>query len=117
MHGLHHTIGPEKGKGIHFFHAFTGCDVVSGICGKGKKSACQTWNVYPKASHVFTKISQYPPTVGDDDLETLETFVVTMYDRCSTAAGVDEARLDIFTRKQRPYKAIPPTQAALLQHA
>ena len=39
-----------------------------------------------------------------------------MHDRSSTADGVDDARLDMFDRKQRPYEAIPPTQAALLQH-
>ena len=39
-----------------------------------------------------------------------------MYDRYSTAATVDEARLDMFARKQRPYESIPPTRAALLQH-
>ena len=48
----------------------------------------------------------------DDDLETPEKFVVTMYDRSSTAAGVDDAILNMFARKQRPYEAIPPTRAA-----
>ena len=51
------------------------------------------------------------------DLKTLEIFVVTMYDRSSTAAGVDDARLYLFVRKQGTYEAIPPTRAALLQHA
>jgi len=39
-----------------------------------------------------------------------------MYDRSSTAEGVDDARLDMFARKQRPHEAIPPTRGALLQH-
>jgi len=117
VHDLQNSIGPEKSKGILFFHAFTGCDVVSGFRGKGKKSAWQTWDVCPEASDVFIKLSQYPPTVDDDDLKTLEKFVVTMYDRSSTATGVDDARLDLFARKQGTYEAIPPTQAALLQHA
>ena len=42
--------------------------------------------------------------------------MVLMYDRSSTAVSVDEARLDMFARKQRSYEAIPPTRAALLQH-
>lgn len=42
--------------------------------------------------------------------------VILMYGRSSTAATVDEARLDMFARKQRSYEAIPPTRAALLQH-
>ena len=47
-------------------------------------------------------------------ISILEKFVVLMYDRSSTAVSV--ARLDMFARKQRPYEAIPPTRAALLQH-
>ena len=83
---------------------------------KEKKSAWQTWDVCDEASDVFTRLSQYPPTVDDDDLTTLEKFVVMMYDRSSTARVVDDARLDMFARKQRPYEAIPPTRAALHQY-
>ncbi len=36
--------------------------------------------------------------------------------KSSTATGVNNARLDMFARKQRPYQAIPPTRSALLQH-
>ena len=36
---------------------------------------------------------------------TLEKFVTMMYDRSSTAEGVDNAKLDMFARKQRTYKA------------
>ena len=38
IHDISHSIGPEKSKGLLFFHAFTGCDV-SAFHGKGKKSA------------------------------------------------------------------------------
>ena len=38
-HELYRSIGPEKGRGITLFHAFTVCDVVSAYRGKGKKSA------------------------------------------------------------------------------
>ena len=36
VHDVVSSIGPEKVGGILFFHAFTGCDVVSGFRGKGK---------------------------------------------------------------------------------
>jgi len=35
----------------------------------------------------------------------------------SIGAGIDDARLDMFARKQIPYKTVPPTLAALIQHA
>ena len=75
-----------------------------------------TWDAYTEVSDVFAKHSQYPLTVDDEDLQILGKFVVIMYDRSSTAEGVDDARLDMFVRKQRPYEAIPPTRGALLQH-
>ncbi len=117
IHYIVSTIGPQKASGILFFHAFSGCDVVSAFRGKGKKSAWLTWNVCNEVSNVFKQLSKYPPTVGDDDLEMLEKFVVIMYDRSSTAIYVNDARLELFARKQRSYKAIPPTRAALLEHS
>lgn len=39
VHDLCLSIGLKKTGGILFFHAFTGCDVVSAFHGKGKKSA------------------------------------------------------------------------------
>ena len=115
-HELYRSIGPEKGSGITFVHAFTGCHVVSALRGKGKKCAWQTWEMCPEASDVFARLSQYQPTVNYNEMDILEKFVVIMYDRSSTATGVNNARLDMFARKQRPYQAIPPTRSALLQH-
>lgn len=96
VHDLCQCIGRERRRGILFFHAFTGCDVVSAFRGKGKKTAWQTWGVFDEASEVFTKLSHYPPRIDDSDLKTLERFVVMMSDKSSEAAGVDDARLDLF---------------------
>ena len=67
-------------------------------------------------SPVFKKLSQYPPVVERADLSILEKFVVVMYDKHSATYSVDEARLNLFARKQRSYDAIPPTRASLVQH-
>ena len=117
VHEVVSAIGPEKASGILYFHAFTGCDVVSSFHGKGKKSAWLTWEVCDEVSKTFTKLSNCPTEVSEDDLQKLENFVVVMYDRSSAATGVDEARLNLFARKQRSYDAIPPTSAALMEHA
>ena len=103
IHDIVSAIGPEKTSGILFFHAFTGCDIVSAFRGKGKKSAWQTWNVCNDASSVFKKRSTYPPTVGDEDIENLEKFVIAKYDRSSTATCVNDTWLKLFARKQRSY--------------
>ena len=116
VHDVCREIGLEKSKGIPFFHAFTGCDVASASRGKGKKAAWQTWNVYPEASPVFTKLSMHPPVIDDEEQKVLEKFVITMFDRSSHATDIDAVRLDMFARKQRSYDTIPPTRAALFQH-
>ena len=74
-------------------------------------------NVFDDVSETFTNLSQHPTLIRDLDLQKLERFVVLMYDRSSATTGVDEARLDLFAHKQRPYNSIPPTQAALREHA
>ena len=51
-----------------------------------------------------------------EDLQIIEEFVVLMYDRSSSYKDVNEARLDLFARKQRAYDCIPPTRAALREH-
>jgi hypothetical protein len=77
-----------------FFHAFTGCVVVSAVPWKGKEVCmANIWGVCPEASDVFTKRSQYPPTVEDSDIKVLEKFVVTMYDRSSPTTTIDDTRL------------------------
>ena len=86
---------------------------MSAFRGKGKKSAWQTWNVCNDASSVFNKLSKYPPTVGDEDIENLEKCVIGMYDRSSIAKCVE---LELFARKQKSYQSISPTRAALVQH-
>ena len=116
VHELASLLTPVTVRGILFFHAFTGCDAVSAFRGKGKKSAWQTWDVCPEVSGVFGKLSCYPAAVHNDDIKVLEKFVVAMYDRSSSAEAVNDARLEMFARKQRPYDAIPPTRAALVQH-
>ena len=116
IHDIVSTIGPERSSGLPFFHAFSGCDVVSAFRGKAKKSVWQTWNVCDEVSGTLTKLSHWPTTVDDDDLQMLERFVVIMYDRSSAATSVNDARLHLFARKQRPYDAIPPTSAALKEH-
>lgn len=50
--------------------------------------------------------------LDDADLQSLEKFVVVMYDRSSADIIVNETRLNLFARKQRLYDAIPPTQSA-----
>ena len=69
-----------QSKGLCFFHAFTGCDVVSAFHGKGKKSDWHTWNVCLDATGVFIKLSQYPTVLN----EKMKGFLKRLLQHCVT---------------------------------
>ena len=79
--------------------------------------AWETWDVFDEVTETFSNLSQILTEVTDTNLNALERCVVLMYDRSSAASGGDEARLPMLAHKQRPYDSIPPTQAALREHA
>ena len=61
--------GEEQTTSIH---AFTGCEVVSTLCGKWKKTAWQTWDICDEASAISNKLIQYSKTFGLDDFKILK---------------------------------------------
>ena len=52
-HGIYAPISVEKYLALPMFHEFTGCDTVSSFSGKGKKTAWETWNVFPVITNAF----------------------------------------------------------------
>ena len=100
-------LGPERAKALPLFHAFTGCDTVSAFNTKGKKSAWETWKVFDEVTTAFLALYSGVPS-----LRELERIVFLLYDHTSPLTNIDEARLDLFTRKGRSMEAIPPTRAA-----
>ena len=49
-------------------------------------------------------------------MQRIECFVVLMYSKGCGVAGVNEARLPLFTSGTKSLESIPPTHAALFQH-
>lgn len=62
------------------------------------------------------KLSKYPFDISENGQHILEMFVISMYDRSSPSINIDDARLDLFARKQRSYESFPPTHGALIEH-
>ena len=58
-----------------------------------------------------------PTSLDNVCMSVLESYVVLMYGRGSDETTVDSARKHMFTSKARSIDTIPPTRAALLQHA
>ena len=65
---------------------------------KWKKSAWQTWNVCKEISTTFPKLSQCVTALDNADLQSLEMFVLVMYNRSSANTSVNDARLNLFAR-------------------
>lgn len=72
------VLGPDRSNVLPMFHAFTGCDTTSFFCGKGKKTAFETWNAYPSATEGF-KLAMDGHI--DEATPLLEKFVIAMYDK------------------------------------
>ena len=111
-HEMARALGPDQCIALPTFHAFTGCDTVSSFCGRGKKTAWDTWMTLDDVTRAFCALANTPDAI-DDWMEPLEQFVVLLYDCTSSQESVNQARKQLFTQKGR---GLPPTQAALIQH-
>jgi len=83
VHEIANSLGPMKCRSMSIFHALTGCDVTSFFCGRGKKSAWDTWDVYPDITNMFLELSDAPIELTGNNLNLCERFVILMYDRTS----------------------------------
>lgn len=115
-HEMARALGPDRCIALPMFHAFTGCDTISCFAGRGKKTAWDTWSVYETITKAFCSLMEKPESVNDN-MKSLERFVILMYDRTSSLNCVNQVRKQLFTQKGRSIESIPPTKAALLQHS
>ena len=117
IHVVHKAFTKEQAQALIGFHAFTGCDQVSAFSGRGKKSAWNILKSLPSVTPVFQTLSSTRTCAQVEEcFPEIERFVVLLYDRSSECENTNQARRELFTRKDRPIEALPPTPAALLQH-
>ena len=99
------TLGRNKCEAMLTFHAFTGCDTCSSFHGR-KKTACSTWASYTDVTSCFQTIAKQP--FVNPDIGILERFVVLLYDKTSSIESVNNARQELFSKKNRNLENIPP---------
>lgn len=58
IHEIVMDMDPRTCIALPVFQAFTGCDIVSAFGGRGKKSAWNTWQVFPEVSKAFESMLQ-----------------------------------------------------------
>ena len=91
-HSIDISLGQDKAPVLPMFHALTGCD--NG--GRGKKTAWDTWMVFPELTPVLRSLKCSSANVADDSMDVIERFVVLLYDRTSRLPKVNEARQELF---------------------
>ena len=92
-HFANQLLGPQHCEVLPFFHAFTGCDLVSSMLGIGKKTAWNAWNAYPKVTNTFVVIIQDPSNLIPDPphMRRLERWTVLMYSNNCDAKLLNDA--------------------------
>ena len=108
-HEIATALGPSKCRALLFFHALSGCDIVSFFHGKSKKFAWATWKNLDAVTEPFCSLGSTLKKI-EPCFELIEQFIVLLYDRTTTHTYVNQAQ------KGRTIDLIPPTQAALIQH-
>ena len=116
-HSIAVAIGYERSWGLLLLHASSGCDTVSALAGIGKKTVWDVWNSIPNLENEFSRLSNAPAELTDDDMDTIKRFFVPLYNRTSSLKKVNEARKQMFAKGNRQLQHIPPTREALQQHA
>ena len=70
------ALGEHRSRPLLFFHAFTGCDVISFFSGRGKKSPWHVWEVLPELTDTFSELAFSPVTVSEDIMLLIDKFLV-----------------------------------------
>ena len=109
IHIITEMMGLQRCNALTFFHAFTGCDVVSSMMGIGKKTAWNAWVQFPEITTTFTVITDDPTSLTLDSLHMnrLERLTVMMYSKNCSAQSVNEARKLMFTHGLKSLDSIP----------
>lgn len=115
IHKYAMALGEEICMGIPFWYAFSGCDTVSQFGGRGKKTAWNTWRKLGNCTETFARLSSISDIL-DNDLKTIEMFVVSMYDMSCPVWTVNECRKYLFCKKGKSIDNCPPSLDALVQH-
>ena len=101
---------------LPLFHSLTGCDIVSFVHGKGKKSVWYTQNSLLEITNTFLERLDNPESI-DLNMKMIERFVILLYDRTSSEDEVNTAGKIMFANKGREMDKIQPTKDALVQHS
>lgn len=122
VHRIAEKLGKDNAPGYRGFHAFTGCDHVSFMKSKGKKTWLKLLSDFPDVMKAFLYIScvEESKDIPDWVFDLLEQFTIPAFvpaKRLQEMVGfsIDEVRQRLFDSEFQPQN-LPPTRASLRQH-
>ena len=93
-HEIANQLGEARAGALPAFHSITGCDTVSALYGKGKKTAWAVWQQNPDVTFALRCLSAAPQMISAAVNASIQEFVVKLYDLDGT--NVDVARMEGF---------------------
>ena len=68
-------------------------------------------------TEAFCDLANKPSSINDESINLLEIFIILLYDITSNEHSVNKACQQMFTKKGQTIDGLPPTKAALIEHA
>ena len=114
-------MGPDKSIALALVSTLTGCDTTSCFYTKGKASCFAAWGSLPesitKGLIDCLKGAVSPITLESTAFKCIEALTVCIYDKNLQDCSINEARRTMAAKRDLHFEKLPPTAAALLQHA
>ena len=106
-------LGKQRSTSLPVFHPLTGCDTTSCFFGKRKKSAWQSWEIFPEVTPTFKMLTKTPFMQLTTDLplfKQIERYTVIMYDKLSPLSDINLTQMELFCKNGRAMDKLPATQ-------
>ena len=71
--------------------------------------------VFPELTNAVLELSSAPHDILQEQMATIERFIILLNDRTSTSSDIGQARTKLFAERLN-VQSIPPTKAALKEH-
>ena len=111
------SLGADVGKAVIGMHAFTGCDTVSALAGRGKAQALKLIKSNKEIQETFAQLGEQW-NVQPSLLERLEIATCKLYSTSTKALEVNDLRYHLFCEKKGAIEShqLPPCKDCLIKH-
>ena len=102
VHDIYNSISPNKASAFPAFHALTGSD--NTYISKGKRSAYGKWSTNPNLTTALCHLMDRPSSLSSEDINSIESFVITLYSTSCPLSDINLARQQIFAQSSRTFE-------------